>query len=349
MKKKLLSVLLAVLLVMSLFAGCAAKTADRDTMVSAPMAYDKAENYVMTGTTADGYYYTTDGDDFVEYEVQVEESLSDVIASASKTYNLDTEKIIYTAYADIETLEFDDTVQAVYEMMERFGAYIESSSVSGSDYASKYYGGRTHRNASFSIRVPVKHYSEMSSSLTEIGNVTRYSSESQNITPQFTDTESRLKAYRTEYDRLLEMMENAKTVDEMIQVEARLSEVEYNIESLTGTLRVWQDKVDYSTIHLSIREVYEYTEPVIEPQSFWERVAEAFGDSIEWLGEAGKDIVVFIVSAVPILIFPVVIIVIIVVAIRAKRKKKKALRAAEEEQAALRRAEWDAKNKRDGE
>lgn len=344
MKKKIFASILSVLLIISIFTGCgAAKNTAADTMApGAVMEPSRGEDYYYDmdmpemEATEDGYY---DGQNYTSTSGG---SVADVIQSASKTYNLDTEKIIYTAYADIETLEFDDTVQAVYDMMERFGAYIENSSVSGTDYATKYYGGKSHRNANFTVRVPVQHYSEMSVGLTEIGNVTNYSSESRNITAQFTDTESRLKAYRTEYNRLLEMMENANTVEEMIQVEARLSEVEYNIESLTGTLRVWQDKVDYSTIHIYIREVYEYTEPVVVPKTFWDRIVEALEDSLDWLAEAGQDIVIFIVAAVPILIVPAVVVVVVILIVRSKRKKRK---AAEEERAAQLRKEWAEKNK----
>jgi len=342
MKKKIFASILSVLLIISIFTGCgAAKNTAADTMApGAAMEPSRGEDFYYDmdmpemGATEDGYYaeqnYSTSGG-----------SVADVIQSASKTYNLDTEKIIYTAYADIETLEFDETVQAVYDMMERFGAYIENSSVSGTDYATKYYGGKSHRNANFTVRVPVQHYSEMSVSLTEIGNVTNYSSESRNITAQFTDTESRLKAYRTEYDRLLEMMENANTVEEMIQVEARLSEVEYNIESLTGTLRVWQDKVDYSTININIREVHEYSEPVVEPVTFWNRLGTALMNSVEWLGDAAQDIAVFIVAAVPILIIPAIVVILIVVIVRRRRAKKN---VAEAEKAAKLREEWAKKN-----
>lgn len=340
MKKRIITAIMAMLLLVSIFAGCGKSM--NDTAGSAPMAPSRGdvffdapmeESAEMDFGYDDGYYANTN--------TAAGGSVADLIQSASKTYNLDTEKIIYTAYADIETLEFDDTIQAVYDMMDRFGAYIERSSVSGTDYASQYYGGKTYRRADFTVRVPVQHYSEMSVGLTEIGNVLNYSSESQNITSQFTDTQSRLKAYRTEYDRLLEMMENAKSVDEMIQVEARLSEVEYNIEHLEGTLRVWQDKVDYSTININIREVHEYSEPVVEPVTFWDRISDALKDSLEWLGNAAQDIVVFIVAAVPILIIPAVIVVIIVVVIRRKRASKK---AAEAEQAAKLRAEWAEKN-----
>ena len=341
MRKRIITAALAMLLLISLLAGCGKSM---DAAISAPREPAKGEayyNYDMPMEESAEMDFSYDDGYFADNTTSAGGSVADLIQSASKTYNLDTEKIIYTAYADIESLEFDDTIQAVYDMMDRFGAYIESSSVSGTDYASQYYGGKTYRRADFTIRVPVQHYSEMSVSLTEIGNVLNYSSESQNITAQFTDTQSRLKAYRTEYDRLLEMMENAKTVEEMIQVEARLSEVEYNIEHLEGTLRVWQDKVDYSTIHINIREVHEYSEPVVEPVTFWDRLGNALKDSVEWIGDAAQDVAVFIVAAVPILIIPTVVLVIIIVVIRRKRANKK---AAEAEKAAKLRAEWAEKN-----
>lgn len=339
MKKRIIIALMATLLLVSLFTGCGKSMDTIGNASTAPMAPGRGD-VLYDAPMEDGYYVEPEYD-YSEGSTAAGGSVADLIQSASKTHNLETEKIIYTAYADIETLEFDATIQAVYDMMDRFGAYIERSSVSGTDYASQYYGGKTYRRADFTIRVPVQYYSEMSVGLTELGNVLNYSSESQNITAQFTDTESRLKAYRTEYDRLLEMMKNAKNVDEMIQVEARLSEVEYSIEQLEGTLRVWQDKVDYSTININIREVHEYSEPVVEPVTFWNRLGTALMNSIEWLGDAAQDIAVFIVAAVPILIIPAIVVILIVVIVRRRRAKKN---VAEAEKAAKLREEWAKKN-----
>ncbi len=252
-------------------------------------------------------------------------SVSELIGAAAQVQQSETEKMIYTAYATLETLEFQKTTAAVQELLGRFGAYIESSSVSGNSYNSS----RSSRSASYTIRVPVQNYTDMSVALAELGNVTSYSSNAENITSRFVDTEARLRTYRTEYDRLIEMLEAADDVESMIYIESRLSEVEYQIESLTSTLRDWQGRVDYSTIVLNVVEVKVLSEPVAEPETFGERVSAAFTESIEWLGEALVDIAIAIIAILPWLVIPAVIVVVIILLVK-RHKKSKAKKAAKQ-------------------
>jgi hypothetical protein len=154
-------------------------------------------------------------------------------------------------------MEFDDTIEQVYEMMDTYGAFIESSNISGANYESSYYGYQTYRTAQFTIRVPKENYTEMTNGLSALGNVTDSRSNAQNITTQYTDTEARLVTYETEEERLLAMLEKAETVEDMIAIETRLSEVRYQIESLTSTLKNWHNQIEYSTVTLYIQEVDE--------------------------------------------------------------------------------------------
>ena len=70
----------------------------------------------------------------------------------------------------------------------------------------------------------------------------------------------RLETYAIEEERLLSMLEKATTVEEMIQLESRLSDIRYQIESLESRLRNWQNQVDYSTITIYLREVEELSD-----------------------------------------------------------------------------------------
>ncbi len=328
MKKRLLAAsLLAVFLIVALSA-CGGNSAPADSAAS-------------KSADANGYYYATDEADFDYYEAYPEEayneapapnpttSFSGMVGTAARTDPNPNKKIIYTADASVETLQFEETVQAVYDMLDKFGAYIQSSSISGADYVTEYYERFPYRRAYFSIRVPKEQYTAMSADLETLGNLVSYSSSSSDISSQYTDTETRLAAYKAEHDRLLEMMEAAETVEDMISVEERLSEVEYSIDSLTGTLRGWQDEVDYSTINLSINEVQELTPvPETPPISFWERLVTAVEDSCEWLVDALQDIAIFIVAAIPVLIIPAVIVVAVIVIVKLASRRKRAKIAA---------------------
>ena len=116
------------------------------------------------------------------------------------------EKIIYSAYAEVETTEFDESVDTVYALMDRFGAFMETSSVTGNNLTDSYYGYGSSRTADFTLRVPKDRYSAMTSALSEVGNVTYLTSNADNITAQYTDTASRLSAYEVEEARLLDLM-----------------------------------------------------------------------------------------------------------------------------------------------
>ena len=233
------------------------------------------------------------------------------------------EKIIYTGYGEIETIDFDVSVEHVYVMVERYGGFIQSSYVTGKDYDSQYYGKDSFRRAHFAIRIPKDKYTSMTDNLTELGNVTYSSNEAQNITSSYVDTESRLKAYRTEEDRLLAILEKADTVADMITIEDRLSTVRYNIESLTSQLKNWDSQVNYSTVELELREVKELSDEPVLKETFWDQIKRGVTSSVKGLISFSRYAVIFIASALPILAVPVIIVVVVLL-IRANRKRKKA-------------------------
>ena len=190
------------------------------------------------------------------------------------------EKMVYTGHVSVETLEFDQSCEALSGMVERFGGYIESSESSGRTVYREDDGSAqlVDRYAHYVLRIPSERFSEFLESSGELGNVTGSSRQAENIAPRFYDTQSRLDACQVQYDRLLELLERADSMADILAIEAQLTEVRYEIESLTTTLRGWQSQVDYSTVTLSLSEVTRYTPP--ERQGFLSRMADAVLDSL---------------------------------------------------------------------
>lgn len=94
------------------------------------------------------------------------------------------------------------------------------------------------------------------------------------------------------------MLAKAETLDDLLTIEKRLTSVRTDIEQVTSTLRLYDNQVDYATIHLSIEEVKEFTE-VTEPQTTWERVRSGFGKSLKGLGNFFVELFVFLVVSLP--------------------------------------------------
>ena len=176
------------------------------------------------------------------------------------------------------------------ELVGRYDGWIESSSISGSNYYQKAKGTASTRDASFTLRIPSRRFNELMESLSALGNIPYSHIYTENVTSQYVDTQARLKAYQTQEARLLEMMELAESVEDVIIIEDRLTELRYRIESLQSTLNNWDRRVSYSTVSLTVKEVREYT-----PE-------DALKQGFRNAGQIIKDLLVFLIEILPVLI-----------------------------------------------
>ncbi|MCL2819931.1 MAG: DUF4349 domain-containing protein [Oscillospiraceae bacterium] len=241
------------------------------------------------------------------------------------------EKIIYSVHANIETMEFDETVAKIHQLLGVYNAFIESSSVSGINYESRFYGWNEYRYAYFNLRVPVGQLNAMVENLDSLGNITHQSNDATNITTQFFDTQSRLNSLNIQEERLLDMLSKAEDVPDLIMIEERLSDVRYQIEMLTTTLTGWQRQVDYSTVTLSIIEVIEFTEQPVINISYWQQISDGFMATIKAIGKFFMDLFRWFIVSAPVLLVIAVIILAAVLFVKYKvrsYKKKNAAQAA---------------------
>ena len=125
----------------------------------------------------------------------------------------------------------------------------------------------------------------------------------------------------------LELLAQAENMSDLLEIEARLSDVRYELEHHSSQLRLYDNQVDYATIYLYISEVQEYT-PVAE-KTVWERIRDGFTDSIEGVADGFVDFFVWITASSPYLVVWGIIIALIVLILRKfpklriRRKAKK--------------------------
>lgn len=229
-------------------------------------------------------------------------------------------KIIYSASAKIETQDFDATIEGVYDMLERYGGFLESSSVTGRDYYSR---GSVVRSADFTLRIPSEYFTEMTASLSDLGNVPYCNTFAENVTSQYVDKESRLSSYRVQEERLLDLLGKAETLEEMLILEERLAEVRYNIERFTTDLRNWDSLINYSTIDLTIQEVVEFTEEPVIQKGYWEQVGDGFSSTLSSVGGFFKDLFRVFVTALPILVILAIVAVVALLIVRRYMRRGK--------------------------
>lgn len=214
----------------------------------------------------------------------------------------DGRKIIRTASVSMETTDFEASLAALEQRVTEFGGWIASSELQGS---SRY---DSSRYAWYTLRIPSAKMEAFLSGAEEFGTVLSSSRGSNEITTEYYDTEARLKSLQVQEERLLAILEKADTLDSVIQLENALSDVRYQIESLTGTLRRYDDLVDMATVDLSLREVTS-TSPVSgTPKTLGERISQQFSGSLRSLGDFFEGLLVFVIGNLPVLLVWAVIL-----------------------------------------
>ncbi|MBQ2057293.1 MAG: DUF4349 domain-containing protein [Oscillospiraceae bacterium] len=320
--KKRFSLILALIVIAALLASCA--SGSYKSAESTGYAYPTEPSYAPEPEAQYDYDYGYSENGYES--VDMPEGFT---ATSGTSANTDfAEKMIYSASVTLETTEFEKTLDSLNALISSYGGFIESSYVTGQSYSLKWNNYDPLRSAEYVIRVPSTGFKSMINDFSGIGNVTEQRDWAENITEQFYDSQSRLNTLKVEEERLLAMLEKADNVTDMIDLEARLSEVRYNIESVTSRLRNWQNQVDYSTVTVNITEVKELT-TIVEPQrTYWEEIGDGLAASLRGVWSFLKGAFKWLIVALPVLailgVIAVITIVIIKFATRSSRKKRKA-------------------------
>ena len=136
----------------------------------------------------------------------------------------------------------------------------------------------------------------------------------EDVTFQYVDMESHKSALLVEQERLLELMSQAESIDDIITIESRLSDVRYQLESMESQLRTYDNLIDYATISISISEVVRFTpQPT---QTTWEKIKEGFSNNLFNIKKGIKNFCIGFIIAIPYLILWAIIIVLMFFLIR---------------------------------
>lgn len=307
MKKRSLAVLLLTAAVV--FAGCG----------SSVSSGSKYEATTSEKEAAGEFSYN---DEMAMEEVEYEAGMPMDNGTAQSPQIQDTNrKLIKTVNMSVETRDFDTLISLVEDKVQTLGGYIENSNIYN---GSSYHSYTETRNASFIIRIPKDKLDSFVSDVKGISNVTNCSQSVQDVTLTYVDMDSHKKALIVEQERLTELLSIAETVEDILTIENRLSDVRYEIESMESRLRSYDNQVDYSTVYMDIYEVEELT-PVVK-ETTGERIVNGFMSSIRNVTEGIREFFIGLIIRLPYLIEWVIIVGAAVLLLRyfvRKRKQKR--------------------------
>ena len=215
---------------------------------------------------------------------------------------------------DAETEHYDDLITAIEEKLTALGGYTENRQTGSY--------GKTRRWSEMTIRIPAGSLNGFVAHVTESANVLRTSEETVDVTLQYSDTEAKIAALEPARTRLMELLAQAGNLSEILEIEARLSDVTYELERYESRKRGFDNQITYATVHLRIEEVAVLT-PMEEP-TVWTRIRDGFMESLEGVGNGFVDLFIYLIAGSPYLVvFGAVLAFIILIARKQSRKAQK--------------------------
>jgi len=305
MRKKILSLLVVSVLILCVLAGCAAK----ESSSAAP-----GKNY------ADG-------------KAPAEDSVSDEDSSGRKdsfapdmnTGNPESsgKKIIYTASISIEVESVRDAMEEISAAASAMDGYI-----AGSDYRND-----DRVSGTVTIRIPPERLAELSEKIDELGKILSNNLSSQDVTQQYVDLNSRLKNAQAQEKQLLAIMEKATEITDILAVRAELSTVQQEIEVYKGQLRYYDNMVDFSTVTISLIEIYIPESPEASKDkgllARWgfdyigANVEKGFKNSLTFVVNAFGFILILLSNLlIPLLIIGTVILIIVLITKKVNKRSR---------------------------
>lgn len=214
-----------------------------------------------------------------------------------------------------ESINYDQDYDKLTKLVDDHKGYIESSNLNIDTGRN---GDENIRNFGASIKIPQEESNKFKNEIVKIGKIIYQSSYTNDLTSYYKDINIRLSSKEKELDKLNDLMKNAKNIDETMAIQARILEVEDEIDQIKSMIKDVDSKVTYDTFDININEVYDYNNYANNNPDFSSRIKEAFKDSIHIFSKFWQDLLVAIVS-----IWPLILVAIIIIYIIKKSKEKK--------------------------
>lgn len=230
-------------------------------------------------------------------------------------------KLIRTVNLTVETESFDALMDSIQNKVTELGGYVERMDQNN---GSVYYKTNNYRSASVTARIPADQLDAFLDVMAENTNITYRSESVEDVTLQYVDVQSHLEALRAQQERLLELVEQAETVEELVYLEDQLTDVRYQIQSLESQMRTMNNQISYATVYIDVEEVTTYTPVTEKEKSAWERMQEGFLHNCRNLGRDAAEFFIGLVIRLPYILVWAVIILVAALITRKITKRRKA-------------------------
>jgi hypothetical protein len=200
-------------------------------------------------------------------------------APAVPAQNIDWDKkIIKEATLVVEAKNQKAFNDFVHDQVKRSGGYVSQEEQNKSDYKIENIA---------TIKVPVDQFDNLVRSLTSTKdeNIITQKVTSQDVTGEVVDTRARTEAKRQIRLRYLDLLKQAKNMEDILKVQEEINNIQEEIEAGAGRVSYLTHAAAYSTVQLTFYEILNPSASDNKSPGFGTRVLNALGNGMDWLGE----------------------------------------------------------------
>jgi len=316
MKKRGFILLISVLLIIGLTACSSAGESSNDAAYGMPTEAVAPQAPSLAAMDGAGNF-----DFAVEQEWTTVDMAGDVMSPLSDVTGtviglqptaISADRIVYTADIQLVAKDFALTIEGIDAVIAHYDGFIEFSSREATT--------NNDRFARYTIRIPSNVFQTVVREIEALGDVQFSTSNAENITAQYADVQARLANLRTQEERILSFMQEASKVEDLITLERRLSEINFEIERLTTSRNEMDSRLAFSTIHVFVSET---PEALVHATASIADAGNVFTNSIIILRNVVVGFVLVMIALIPWIVVLGLISVPVVYGVKKARKKKK--------------------------
>lgn len=201
-------------------------------------------------------------------------------------------KLIWRADLEFQVKNVSQSTEEIIALSNKYKGFVSDMSMSNDSY---------RISNTITIRVPNGQFQKFVSAIKgESIFMDRADISSEDVTEEFVDIEARLKTKREVRDRYIEVLQTKTgTVSDIIEAEEAIRVITEEIEAKEGRLRYLNDRVDLSTVTLTMYEKVKFTDA---PERFEKDYSDEVGESFGTGWKAIKVIFLGFISIWPVLL-----------------------------------------------
>ena len=352
MKKKIITIMLALMIGGSFIVACGKKSSDskkkstreHNDTVEELGEYDGDEE--MYGNTA---YETTVANyknnlsmDYADVESEAADEMyqrADPAApSDGQDVNVDASKemLVYRCTMSIDTLNFEESLTALKTKIAEFHGFIERETQSdGNNGNGRYIIDEEDKDYYYTatIRIPSAYYESFVSATEGIGTLRSKNSSVDNVATRYGTLKNDLEIYEAEYERYMKQYNETKDEAIALEIQRELRNLSITISDIKTQMSMLESDVAYSYVTVTVhkvteKEIKKEKEAPKEDDDFGTRVSKKAKES--WNNFLGflESILMFFISGWWAFALALIAFLILFFVIRRKVKKSKAAKAA---------------------